>query len=48
MGGVEYEDEFYRQILDKIVVGSQGGMDVYLNMLPVKWSYKAVETSKRH
>ncbi len=47
IAGVEYEDEFYKQILDKIVVSSQGDIDVYLNMLPVKWSYTAVETSKR-
>lgn len=46
IGGVEYEDEFYKQILDKIVVSSQGDMDVYLNKLPVKWSYAAAETSK--
>ncbi len=39
INGVQYEDEFYGQILDKIVVNDKNHIDVYLNMLPYKWSY---------
>lgn len=40
MGGIEYEDEFYTKLLDKIVVYDRESIDVYLNSLPFKWSYK--------
>ena len=39
MGGMEYEDEFYKQLLDKMVVIDKDNIDVYLNLLPMKWSY---------
>lgn len=39
INGVQYEDEFYGRILDKIVVNDKNHIDVYLNMLPYKWSY---------
>lgn len=39
INGVQYEDEFYGRILDKIVVNDRNHIDVYLNMLPYKWSY---------
>ena len=42
INGVQYEDEFYAQILDKMVVHDKNHIDVYLNMLPYKWSF-AVE-----
>ena len=42
VGGVESEDAFYRQILDRMVVGC-GGVDVYLKFLPFKWSYAAAD-----
>ncbi len=41
INGVEYEDDFYKEILDKMVVNDKGHIDVYLNLLPVKWSYTA-------
>ncbi len=42
INGVQYEDEFYAQILDRMVVNDKNHIDVYLNMLPYKWSF-AVE-----
>lgn len=45
MNGVEYEDIFYREILDKIVVNDKEHMDIYLHLLPVKWAYQAVKIS---
>ncbi len=42
INGIQYEDEYYTQILDKMVVGDKDHIDVYLKMLPHKWSY-AVE-----
>ena len=47
VGGVDYEDEFYKHILDKMVVMDRNHIDVYLNSLPVKWSYMVVEASKK-
>lgn len=44
-GGVEYEDDFYQHILDKMVVMDKDTIDVYLNLLPMKWSY--AEASER-
>lgn len=43
VGGTQYEDEFYKQILDKMVVYNKDNVDVYLNLLPFKWSYTAVK-----
>ena len=43
VSGVEYEDAFYSQILEKMVVQSK---DVYLNLLPIKWSYAVAKASK--
>lgn len=42
INGVQYEDEFYAQILDRMVIHDKNHIDVYLNMLPYKWSF-AVE-----
>ena len=39
VNGVEYEDDFYKEILDKMVVNDKEHIDVYLNLLPLKWSY---------
>ena len=39
ISGIEYEDEFYTQLLDKMVVNDRENIDVYLNRLPFKWSY---------
>lgn len=46
MDGMEYEDEFYKHILDKMVVRDKDNIDVYLNLLPVKWRYTAAESVK--
>lgn len=46
VSGVEYEDAFYSQILDKMVVQSKDSVDVYLNLLPIKWSYAVAKASK--
>lgn len=43
MGGIEYEDEFYAQLLDKMVINERENIDVYLSFLPFKWSYRAVK-----
>ena len=37
--GLVYDDEFYRNILDRMVVHDREHIDVYLNFLPHKWSY---------
>jgi hypothetical protein len=37
--GIEYEDEFYTQLLDRMVINDRENIDVYLNLLPYKWSY---------
>lgn len=44
--GIEYDDEFYRQILDKMVIVDKDHIDVYLNLLPMKWSYTVAKASK--
>lgn len=41
--GVEREDAFYAHLLDRMVVNDQDHIDVYLNSLPIKWSYMARE-----
>lgn len=43
--GVRYEDEFYRQLLDKMVVHSPEHIEVYLNLLPFHWCYKVAKAS---
>ena len=45
--GTPYEDEFYTQILDKMVINDRDNIDVYLNMLPLKWSYTVAKASKK-
>ena len=45
MAGIEYEDEFYTQLLEKMVINDSENIDVYLNLLSFKWSYTAVAAS---
>ena len=45
VSGVEYEDEFYKYILDRIVVMDKNNIDVYLKFLPARWSYTAEKRS---
>ncbi len=47
ISGIEYEDEFYTQLLDKMVVNDRENIDVYLNLLPLKWSYTVAKASKK-
>ena len=47
VSGVECEDEFYKHILDKMVVQDKDNIDVYLNLLPIKWSYTVAKASKK-
>lgn len=37
--GEKQNDTFYRSIVDKIIVHSRENIDIYLNLLPYKWSY---------
>jgi len=39
VSGIAQDEEFYRNILDKMVVHDKDHIDVYLNLLPHKWSY---------
>ena len=47
INGVEYEDDLYKEILDKMVVNDKDHIDVYLNFYPLKLSYTAVTASKK-
>ena len=47
IGGIEYEDEFYTQLLDKMVINDRENIDVYLKLLPIKWSYTVATESKK-
>ena len=48
INGIQYEDEYYTQILDKMVVGDKNHIDVYLKMLPHKWSFTAAKLRNPH
>ena len=37
----------YTQILDKMVINDRDNIDVYLNLLPLKWSYTVAKASKK-
>ncbi|MCI8994981.1 MAG: recombinase family protein [Lachnospiraceae bacterium] len=39
VNGVPYEDEFYAQILEKIVIYDRDHMEVWIKMLPDPWSF---------
>lgn len=47
ISGIESEDEFYTQLLDKMVINDRENIDVYLNLLPLKWSYTVATVSKK-
>lgn len=44
--GDEWNDAFYRRIVDKIVVYSGRKMDIHLNMLPQKWEGRILKGNK--
>jgi len=39
INGIEYDEVFYGGLTDKIVVNDKDNIDVYLKMIPHKWSY---------
>ena len=43
--GVAYEDEFYKPLLDKMVVIDADNVDVYLNILPQKWRFSVAKAA---
>lgn len=47
IGGIQYEDEYYTQLLDKMVVNDKNHIDVYLNMLPHKWQFARIKDGER-
>lgn len=47
INGVETEDDFYAHILDKMVVHDRDNIDVYLNLLPLKWSFTVATAAKK-
>lgn len=46
--GMTFEEEFYRSLLDKMVVHYKDHIDLYLNLLPYKWSYTVAQATKAH
>ncbi len=44
--GMTFEEEFYRNLLDRMVVHDKNHIDVYLNLLPHKWSYTVAQAIK--
>lgn len=46
ISGTVSDEVFYRQILERMVVYDRDHIDVYLNLLPVKWSYTLAKASK--
>ena len=47
INGVEAEDDFYTHILDKMVMHDRDNIDVYLNLLPLKWSFTVATAAKK-
>ena len=45
--GMTYDDEFYRNILDRIIVHDRDHIDVVLNRLPFKWNYAIAKAPKK-
>lgn len=46
--GVLYEDEFYSVLLDKMVVGEQDTVDVYLKGISFRWHYVIKKNAEKH
>ena len=44
--GISMDEEFFRSLLDRMVVNDKDHIDVYLNLLPYKWSYTVVQAMK--
>ena len=45
--GMTYDDEFYRNILDRMIVHDRDHIDVVLNRLPFKWNYAIAKAPKK-
>ncbi len=45
LGGIDYEDHFYTQLLDQMIVNDKDHIEVYLKLLPFQWSYVAANAS---
>jgi hypothetical protein len=39
------DEDFYREFLSRMVVNDRDNVDVYLNLLPFKWSYAISKTA---
>ena len=39
LNGNQADETFYRNILDKIIIYDRNTLEIYLNLLPVKWTY---------
>lgn len=39
LNGNQTDETFYRNILDKIIIYDRNTLEIYLNLLPVKWTY---------
>ena len=39
INGIQYEDEYYTQILDMMVINDKNHIYVYLKILPYTWSF---------
>jgi len=44
----EWDDIFYRHVLDKVVVYNDNKLDIRLNLFPAKWRFAAVSGEHRH
>lgn len=43
LGGAQYDDGFYRRILNKMVIHDRDHIDVSLNLMPYQWEFTAVK-----
>ncbi len=44
----EWDDTFYRHILDQMVVYADDKLDIRLNLFPAKWRFSAISGERRH
>ena len=47
VSSITHDDDFYRNILDRMIVNDKDHIDVILNLLPFKWSYAIARASKK-
>lgn len=45
--GLSHDEEFYRSLLDKMVINQNDRIDVHLKLLPHKWQYAPAEAAKQ-